>query len=93
MGVSKNMRKSAQLYFGQDNRLLNKSNGKIVEQKPIEIKSEYSDRVECYRTKYLSDGLKVVGFVIKPKGEGKKYPCIISALSTRPCTEVFYASF
>jgi dipeptidyl aminopeptidase/acylaminoacyl peptidase len=33
---------------------------------------------ECRRIKYLSDGLKVVGFIWKPKNtEGKKFPLII----------------
>ena len=33
---------------------------------------------ECQRIKYLSDGLKVVGFIWKPKNtEGKKFPLII----------------
>ncbi|HEV8487233.1 MAG TPA: hypothetical protein VGV87_27040 [Blastocatellia bacterium] len=33
---------------------------------------------ECLRIKYMSDGLKVVGFIWKPKNtEGKKLPLII----------------
>lgn len=34
------------------------------------------DDNEYYRIRYLSDGLEVVGFIVKPKGEGK-YPIII----------------
>src|SRR4029450_2458793 len=34
--------------------------------------------IECLRIQYLSDGLKVVGFLIKPRNpEGKRYPVII----------------
>lgn len=58
------------------NYLIN-SDGKIVESKLISIKSRWSDKVECYKIKYLSDGLKVVGFILKPKGEGSKFPVMI----------------
>jgi len=63
--------------FTQDLNILINPNGKIVEQKPIKLKSKWSDRVECYKIKYLSDGLKVVGFILKPKGEGSKFPVMI----------------
>ena len=34
--------------------------------------------VECLKIQYLSDGLKVVGFLVKPRGpEGRRYPVII----------------
>jgi len=34
--------------------------------------------IECLRIQYLSDGLKVVGFLVKPRGaESKRYPVII----------------
>lgn len=37
-----------------------------------------SSKIECRRIKYLSDGLKVVGFIWKPKDmSGKKLPLII----------------
>jgi len=61
----------------QDLNVLANSNGKIVEQKEIRIKSEWSKKVECYKVKYLSDGLKVVGFILKLKDEGSKFPVII----------------
>jgi dipeptidyl aminopeptidase/acylaminoacyl peptidase len=61
----------------QNLELLKNSNGKIVEQKLIRIKSKWSDKIECYRIKHLSDGLKVVGFILKPKVEGHKFPVII----------------
>ena len=61
----------------QDLTVLRNSNGKIVKQKSVRIKSKWSDGVECYRIKYLSDKLKVVGFILKPKGEGSKFPVMI----------------
>ena len=36
----------------------------------------YKEYFSYYRMEYLSDGLKVVGFIVKPKKEGK-YPVII----------------
>lgn len=59
----------------QDLDVLEDTNGKIVKQKQVKLK-KYKDRVECYRIKYLSDGLKVVGFVLKPK-VGSKFPVMI----------------
>jgi len=61
----------------QDLNVLTNSNGKILEQKAIKIKSKWSDGVECYKIKYLSDGLRIVGFILKPKGEGSKFPVMI----------------
>jgi dipeptidyl aminopeptidase/acylaminoacyl peptidase len=75
-GVSTEREESPPL-ISQDLNSLITSNGKIVEAKPINVKSNWSDIVECYKIKYLSDGLKVVGFVIKPKGDSSKYPLII----------------
>jgi len=63
--------------ISQDLNYLINSNGKIVESKLISIESRWSNKVECYKIKYLSDGLKVVGFIVKPKGEGSKYPVMI----------------
>ena len=51
------------------------SDGKIVYLEKIIIDNKYS--VDCYKMKYLSDGLKVVGFLLKPKGENLKYPAMI----------------
>jgi len=61
----------------QDLNSLINSNGKIVESRPFNVKSEWSNKTECYKIKYLSDGLKVVGFVVKPKADGSKFPVII----------------
>jgi dipeptidyl aminopeptidase/acylaminoacyl peptidase len=66
-------------------------NGKIVEQKKIELNidsvikpssrwnavaKKYYDSVDIYRITYLSDGLLVKGYMDMPKKPGK-YPCII----------------
>ena len=66
-------------------------NGTIVEQKKIEVNidsiikpssvwnavaKKYYDSVNIYRITYLSDGLKVKGYMDVPKKPGK-YPCII----------------
>ena len=37
----------------------------------------YLDSIEVYDITYLSDGLKIKGFMAKPKDESKEYPCII----------------
>jgi dipeptidyl aminopeptidase/acylaminoacyl peptidase len=63
--------------LSQDLSSLSNSNGKIVYAKTVKVKSNWSDKVESYKIKYLSDGLKVVGFVVKPKAEGLKFPAII----------------
>ena len=63
--------------FTQDLNVLTNSNGKIVEQEAIKIRSKWSDGVECHKIKYLSDGYQVVGFIVKPKGGGSKYPVMI----------------
>lgn len=66
-------------------------NGTIVEQEKMEINidavikptsvwnavaKKYYDSVDIYRITYLSDGLKVKGYMDVPKKPGK-YPCII----------------
>ncbi|MCD8403931.1 alpha/beta hydrolase family protein, partial [Tenacibaculum finnmarkense] len=37
---------------------------------------KYLDSIEIYGISYLSDGLKINGFMVKPKKKGK-YPCVI----------------
>jgi dipeptidyl aminopeptidase/acylaminoacyl peptidase len=61
----------------QDLNSLINSDGKIVESRPVNVKSEWSNKTECYKIKYLSDGLKVVGFVVKPKADSSKFSVII----------------
>lgn len=53
------------------------NNNLIVEEEIIEIESKYKEDIEVYRIKYLSDGLKVAGFIIKPKDIQEKLPVII----------------
>ncbi len=64
-------------FLHQDLKSLVNSNGKIVELSPVNAKSQRNIKTDCYKIKYLSDGLKVVGFVIKPKAGGSKFPVII----------------
>lgn len=59
----------------QDLNVLEDTDGKIVKQKQIKPK-KFRDKVECYKIKYLSEGLKVVGFILKPK-VGSKFPVMI----------------
>lgn len=73
--ILKNQEKA--LLFTQDLNFLTNSNGKIVEQKEIRIESNWSEKIEFYKVKYLSDGLKIVGFILKPKGEVSKFPVMI----------------
>ncbi len=61
----------------QDLSLLKNPDGKIIEQKMVKLKSRWSDKVECYKIKYLSDRLKVIGFLLIPKIGGVKFPVII----------------
>ena len=39
--------------------------------------AKQSSAIECLRIKYLSDGLNVVGFLVKPKKVDKKLPIIV----------------
>ena len=53
-------------------RLTEEVNGKIKWKE----KFKYLENIEIFRITYLSDGLKINGFLVKPKKKGK-YPCII----------------
>lgn len=64
-------------HIPQDLNSLTDSNGRIVESRPVNIKSKRPFKTDCYRIKYLSDGLKVVGFVVKPKVDRSKFPVIV----------------
>lgn len=61
-------------FLGQNLDLLKDSNGRIVSCESLNV--GYSENVECYRLRYLSDGLEVVGFLIKPR-QGGNYPAVI----------------
>lgn len=61
----------------QDLNSLKNSNGKIIESRRVKVESKWSDELEYYKIKYLSDGLEVVGFILKPKAKGSKFPAIV----------------
>lgn len=64
-----------QSFLGQDLDLLENSDGRIVSCNWLNVRTHTED-VACYKLRYLSDRLKVVGFLVKPRHEGK-YPAII----------------
>jgi hypothetical protein len=66
-----NDKKAIQLV--QDINAMSNSNGKIIQQKQIQMESEYSDKVKCYKIQYKSDGLDVIGFVLIPQRVGSKF--------------------
>ncbi|WP_380704542.1 alpha/beta hydrolase family protein [Salinithrix halophila] len=53
------------------------TNGKILEKERLNLKSRYSDQVDVYRIVYLSEGVRVAGFLCKPKNHTEKLPAII----------------
>jgi dipeptidyl aminopeptidase/acylaminoacyl peptidase len=63
----------------QDVNKLKNEQGKIVEAHPMQVDSPYKDKTEIHRIKYLSDGLKITGFLLRPANinESNKYPAII----------------
>ena len=63
----------------QDIDRLNGEMGTIVESFPVRVESQYKDRVEIFKLKYLSDGLKITGFLLCPGNliKGEKQPAII----------------
>lgn len=65
------------LSIQQDANIPKNNNGKILEQKLIEVDSKFKNKIDCYKIKYLSDGLEVIGFIVKPKKIDNKLPVII----------------
>jgi dipeptidyl aminopeptidase/acylaminoacyl peptidase len=61
-------------FLGQNLNLLKDSDGRIVSCESLDV--GYSENVECYRLRYLSDGLEVVGFLVKPR-QGNVHPAVI----------------
>ena len=61
----------------QNLSFLKNSNGKIFDSQVVNVKSKWSDNIDCYKVRYLSDGLQVVGFVLRPKSNAVKYPAMI----------------
>ncbi len=65
--------------LGQDVNMLIDDQGKIVAEQAVKVESPFKDRVEVFRIKYLSDGLKIVGFLLLPAhiSEHEKLPAIV----------------
>ncbi len=63
----------------QDTAKLVGEQGKIVESHPLQVDSPFQDKVEIFKIKYLSDGLKITGFLLRPAHieKNKKLPAII----------------
>jgi dipeptidyl aminopeptidase/acylaminoacyl peptidase len=63
----------------QDITKLSNDQGKIVESQPITVVSPFKDKVEIFRLKYLSDSLKIVGFLLRPThtAENRKLPAVV----------------
>lgn len=57
--------------------VLTNLNGLIIKQEPIRIPQRWGDTIEGYKITYISEGLHVVGFLVKPKKEDVKFPVII----------------
>ena len=63
----------------QDENRLSNQQGKIIHHQELSLNSKYSERVAFHRITYLSDGLKITGFIIMPKSadDGELFPAII----------------
>ncbi|MGB8956850.1 MAG: alpha/beta fold hydrolase, partial [Tumebacillaceae bacterium] len=54
------------------------TDGTVVSQHPVEVHPEYRDLVQIDRILYLVDGLKVVGFIVKPiTREPRRFPVLL----------------
>jgi len=63
-------------YLSKHLNVLSDRNGEIVQITEVQLGSPWSGSVECYRIQYLSDGLRVAGFLLKP-ARGELFPAII----------------
>jgi len=63
----------------QDITKLKDNQGKIVESQPLPVASLFKEKVEIFRLKYLSDNLKIVGFLLRPAhiNENQKLPAVV----------------
>ena len=77
LSISVAQEKNDTLYIKQDLSVLNDRNGEIVEQKQAKVASEFKDKIDFHKIRYLSDGLEVVGFIFKPKNLNSKLPVLI----------------
>ncbi len=64
-------------FLTQDRSKLKDANGTIVEQRGFRIESEFENGIDCHRIVYLSDGFRVVGFVVKPAKVESRLPVIL----------------
>jgi dipeptidyl aminopeptidase/acylaminoacyl peptidase len=64
-------------YIEQNPDVLTGSDGRIVSQSPLTVSGVDPETTEIFRIRYLSDGLEVVGFVIKPNDDRSDHPVII----------------
>ncbi len=69
--------KESSSFLTQDRSKLKDTNGAIVEQRGFRIESEFEKGIDCHRIVYLSDGLRVVGFVVKPSQIESRLPVIL----------------
>ncbi len=68
--------KDSRFFLTQDPTELRNSDGKIVNQRLLENVSGPKS-IDCYKIQYLSDGFRVVGFIVKPRKIESKLPVII----------------
>lgn len=77
LSISAAQKNNNPLFLQQNLNVLTDRNGEIVEQNHIIVDSEFSDKIDCYKIRYLSDGLEVVGFIFKPKNFDSNLPVLI----------------
>ncbi len=51
--------------------------GQMLEQQPWPLNERFGSQVECFRITYLSDGLRVVGYLLKPRAGSSPLPVLI----------------
>ena len=69
--------KESSSFLTQDRSKLKDTNGTLVEQRGFRIESEFGNEIDCHRIVYLSDGLRVVGFIVKPAQIESRLPVIL----------------
>ena len=69
--------KESDSFLTQDVSRLTGTNGLIVQQRGFGIEFQLENGVDCHRIVYLSDGLRVVGYVLKPRRIGSKLPVLL----------------
>ena len=69
--------KESSSFLTQDRSKLKDTNGTLVEQRGFRIESKFGKEIDCHRIVYLSDGLRVVGFIVKPAQIESRLPVIL----------------